>query len=154
MSEPTCASVVLDVLLDIRFNGLNETAARAAVQYLETRLAPVRGEMKRQLEGIPVVIAVFILLLIFIPLLIYLLWIAYELNLSVGLTSALILIFIVAVVISVAYTLSSISTAVDTVVEAVTAQFVRIDNPQAKAATVVAFNNSARKYLSVLNISC
>lgn len=155
MSGPLCgpAGVVFEVLLSLR-NGVNSAGARAASVYVEKQLEPVKGEMKKQVEGIPVVIAVLLFFLVVIPLLVYLIWIAYELNVPARLALIVVLVFLVVVAIAVWFCLSSIREAVDSVIETATAQFIELDNPRAVRSLVVTLNNAAGQYLAVLDETC
>ena len=153
MSGPPCQGVVFDVLFSLR-NGVNSAGARAAGAYVETQLAPIKTEMKKQVEGIPVVIVVLLFFLVIVPLLVYLIWIAYELSVPVELALALVLVFLVFVAIAVLFCVSSIGTAINTVIEKATSQFIKLDNPQALSALKASLNNSARQYLATLGKDC
>ena len=145
---------MFDVLLSIRERGINSAAARAAGAYVETRLQPIKDEMERQVEGIPVVIAVLLFFLVILPLLIYLIWIAYELDVSAGVALAVVLIFFVVVAVAIYFIVTTISDAIDTVIETATRQFISLDNPQALSAFLASLNNASRNYLTVIGETC
>ena len=158
MSGPPCGptQVVFEVLRHIAGPppNINQAAAKAAGDYVETQLEPIKEEMKAQVEGIAEVIALMLFFLVVIPLILYIIWISYELGETVSVTIAIVIIFIVVVAIILFLAAGAISTAVDGIVNTAVTQLIKFDNPNATNALLVSLEGAAAQYVQAVGGHC
>lgn len=144
---PPCRSFPFVAALLSLANGVNERAAEQAQIYLDSRLDPVKEEMKNQVSGIALVVVIILVFFVIIPMLVYIIWIAYELSATAGMLAAMFLVFLVLSLMLVYTVISVVSNTINTVINTATREVIALNNPQSVNALKVSFNGAAAQYV-------